>query len=51
MTIAAYRSLESARKGHARGAPAYSIYVNRKLGRALAAVKWFREMGELGAVR
>lgn len=38
MTIAAYRSLESAQKGHARGAPAYSVYVNRKLGRALAAV-------------
>ncbi|MBW1638795.1 CDP-alcohol phosphatidyltransferase family protein [Microbacterium resistens] len=33
----AYRRLASAQKGHARGAPAYSVYVNRRLGRALAA--------------
>lgn len=29
--------LASAQKGHARGAPAYSVYVNRRLGRVLAA--------------
>jgi len=34
---AAYRRLASAQKGHARGAPGYSVYVNRKLGRVLAA--------------
>lgn len=33
-----YRALGAAQKGHARGAPAYSVYVNRKLGRVLAAV-------------
>lgn len=33
----AYRRLASAQKGHARGAPAYSVYVNRRLGRMLAA--------------
>lgn len=32
--------LRSAQKGHARGAPAYSVYVNRKLGRVLAAVAY-----------
>jgi len=32
-----YRRLASAQKGHARGAPGYSVYVNRKLGRVLAA--------------
>lgn len=33
----AYRRLSSAQKGHARGAPGYSVYVNRRVGRALAA--------------
>ncbi|MFA4841221.1 MAG: CDP-alcohol phosphatidyltransferase family protein [Agrococcus sp.] len=34
--------LASAQKGHARGAPAYSVYVNRRLGRvfAAAAYRW-----------
>ncbi|MEE3703953.1 hypothetical protein V2H43_11125, partial [Pasteurella multocida] len=32
-----HRRLASAQKGHARGAPAYSVYVNRRLGRVLAA--------------
>ncbi|MCR8670989.1 CDP-alcohol phosphatidyltransferase family protein [Agrococcus sp. HG114] len=31
-----HRRLASAQKGHARGAPAYSVYVNRRLGRVLA---------------
>jgi len=31
------RRLASAQKGHARGAPAYSVYINRRLGRLLAA--------------
>lgn len=30
--------LRGAQKGHARGAPAYSVYVNRRIGRVLAAV-------------
>lgn len=30
--------LARAQKGHARGAPAYSVYVNRRLGRVLAAL-------------
>lgn len=30
--------LGGAQKGHARGAPAYSVYVNRPVGRVLAAV-------------
>lgn len=34
---AAHARLSSAQKGHARGAPAYSVYVNRRIGRALAA--------------
>lgn len=34
---AVLRRLESAQKGHARGAPAYSVYVNRRIGRYLAA--------------
>lgn len=34
---AAYRELSAAQKGHARGAPAYSVYVNRRIGRMLAA--------------
>lgn len=33
----AHRRLAGAQKGHARGAPAYSVYVNRRLGRILAA--------------
>lgn len=33
----AHRRLAGAQKGHARGAPAYSVYVNRRLGRVLAA--------------
>ncbi|MFT4050789.1 MAG: CDP-alcohol phosphatidyltransferase family protein [Microbacterium sp.] len=32
-----YRRLAAAQKGHARGAPAYSVYVNRRAGRVLAA--------------
>ncbi|MFT4235178.1 MAG: CDP-alcohol phosphatidyltransferase family protein [Microbacterium sp.] len=35
--IESYRRLAAAQKGHARGAPAYSVYVNRKVGRVLAA--------------
>lgn len=34
----AHERLSRAQKGHARGAPAYSVYVNRRVGRALAAV-------------
>lgn len=34
----AHARLETAQKGHARGAPAYSVYVNRRLGRVLAAL-------------
>lgn len=37
MIVESYRQLAFAQKGHARGAPAYSVYVNRRLGRALAA--------------
>lgn len=39
MTVIAesYRQLARAQKGHARGAPAYSVYVNRRIGRVLAA--------------
>lgn len=33
----AFASLKAAQKGHARGAPAYSVYVNRKIGRVFAA--------------
>lgn len=36
--IESYRSLSTAQKGRARGAPAYSIYVNRPLGRVLASL-------------
>lgn len=35
--VEAYRNLGNAQKGHARGAPAYSVYVNRRLGRLFAA--------------
>lgn len=39
MSVAqSYRSLAQAQKGRARGAPAYSLYVNRPLGRVLASV-------------
>lgn len=38
----AYRALTSAQKGHARGAPAYSVYVNRRIGRVLAAFAFTR---------
>lgn len=37
MIVESYRRLAHAQKGHARGAPAYSVYVNRRLGRVLAA--------------
>jgi phosphatidylglycerophosphate synthase len=37
---ATLRRLSAAQKPAARGAPAYSIYVNRKLGRFLAAAAW-----------
>lgn len=32
--------LGRAQKGHARGAPAYSVYINRRLGRVFAAVAY-----------
>jgi phosphatidylglycerophosphate synthase len=37
-----HRRLAAAQKGHARGAPAYSVYVNRRIGRVLAtaAFRW-----------
>lgn len=35
---ASYRRLAAAQKGHARGAPAYSVYINRRIGRVLAAL-------------
>lgn len=38
MVISAYQDLARAQKGHARGAPAYSVYVNRRIGRLLAAL-------------
>lgn len=37
MIVQSYQQLAHAQKGHARGAPAYSVYVNRRLGRVLAA--------------
>ena len=37
MIVESYRRLAYAQKGHARGAPAYSVYINRRLGRVLAA--------------
>lgn len=36
----ALRRLGAAQKGHARGAPAYSVYINRKIGRVLAATAY-----------
>lgn len=40
----AYVLLAKAQKGHARGAPGYSVYVNRKIGRGLAALGYSRGM-------
>lgn len=40
MVVEAYRRLAQAQKGHARGAPAYSVYVNRRIGRLLAALAY-----------
>ena len=40
---AAYRELAAAQKGVARSAPAYSRYINRRLGRVLAA--WAASVG------
>jgi len=40
---AAYRELAAAQKGAARSAPAYSRYVNRRIGRVLAA--WAASVG------
>ncbi|WP_309102941.1 CDP-alcohol phosphatidyltransferase family protein [Microbacterium sp.] len=40
MVVDAYHRLSRAQKGHARGAPAYSVYVNRRIGRVLAAVAY-----------
>ncbi|MGO3886055.1 MAG: hypothetical protein ACTJHU_07145, partial [Mycetocola sp.] len=36
----AYRALGAAKKGVAAGAPAYSVYVNRPLGRVFAAAAY-----------
>lgn len=36
----AHAQLSHAQKGHARGAPAYSVYVNRRVGRLLAAIAY-----------
>ena len=36
----AYSLLAGAQKGHARGAPAYSVYVNRRMGRVLATLAY-----------
>ncbi len=36
----ALHRLGAAQKGHARGAPAYSVYVNRRIGRVLAATAY-----------
>lgn len=37
-----YERLRGAQKGHARGAPAYSVYVNRRIGRLFAAFAFSR---------
>lgn len=37
---AVHRRLRSAQKGRARGAPAYSVFVNRPIGRVFAAVAY-----------
>lgn len=39
---AVYTRLAHAQKGHARGAPGYSVYVNRRIGRLLAAAAYQR---------
>lgn len=36
----AYDRLAKAQKGHARGAPAYSVYLNRRMGRVFAALAY-----------
>ncbi len=36
----AYGRLAAAQKGHARGAPAYSVYLNRRMGRVFAALAY-----------
>ncbi|WP_243231870.1 CDP-alcohol phosphatidyltransferase family protein [Microbacterium sp. CIAB417] len=38
----AFAGLKAAQKGHARGAPAYSVYVNRRIGRVFAAFAFAR---------
>jgi len=35
--VQAHAELRGSQKGHARGSPAYSVYVNRRIGRLLAA--------------
>lgn len=40
MIVETYYRLERAQKGHARGAPAYSVYINRRMGRGLAAAAY-----------
>lgn len=40
MLVETYRSLGGAQKGHARGAPAYSVYINRRLGRVFASLAY-----------
>lgn len=44
----AYEQLARAQKGHARGAPAYSVYVNRRIGRVLAAVAFVLRLSPNG---
>lgn len=38
--FATIERLGQAQKGHARGAPAYSVYINRRLGRVFAAIAY-----------
>ena len=38
--LQAHSQLSHAQKGHARGAPAYSVYVNRRVGRLFAALAY-----------
>ncbi|HLS32138.1 MAG TPA: CDP-alcohol phosphatidyltransferase family protein [Brevibacterium sp.] len=40
MVVETYHRLERAQKGHARGAPAYSVYINRRMGRVLATAAY-----------
>lgn len=44
--------LRTAQKGHARGAPAYSVYINRRIGRVLAALayRWGLSPNQVTAV-